>query len=355
MKIKDLTITIFYFFRFTASESVPNKWQERLVKQLWLQPHPHQNGVWHNEEKTRFMDMEETAEFKLIRVSLTRPRISSPNEWQLLGRQLIINHKTLSRQTAVTDFLGCSLLYWGLLKEPNPNAPYAWLRHIPVHEAIPAARAANLRCGRLWQVQTAQPHQPENIYGLLELSTQEDAINQQLIYHPAFWQAEAHHHAAQRAWHIWQTETQPELQATNENLHTFLEEVPLTTTNQPSRRQLEKLGQQYNTLQYYANTLVAVTKTINHNRQRYRELMTALLQVAKQGDLVVHVLMKWQEALETLKIEEQALLWLEKRIANSLHHYQMLSHISQQEITNRRLLWVMRLTALAWGIRAFSK
>lgn len=241
----------------------------------------------------------------------------------------------------LAGFSGCSLIYSGMMMDEHLPADVATvLAAIPVQESLPYPRHLNVRSGQLWQVQETIPgSRSENIYGLLLQSTHEEAITYQLLYHPAFWQAEAIYHELTQAWSFWKRTQQPigaqAIQQLEKGLAALLEPHYQSTLLDQQRGELNHC---LRVVQQHESTVYQLEEQIAAASQQYRILIKTFT-TAKSGNLLNALQHNWQDHRKQLVITSNYLRALQVQVTNSLA-YQYLLRLSPRHQTWLRLCWL---------------
>ncbi len=326
MNLQHATLTAYYFFS-AASTSGYLSWRDQTIERLGIQPQHQQANVWRNQIGTRLLDIEQTVEFILIRVSL-KEEDGPITLWRRLLQPLYAAHESLLTTPQSAHFLGCSLIYWGTVKEGNAIAVEKWQPHIPVEEGLPSPRLARFPFSQLWQLQKSQPaHRPESIYGLLTTQELETAVERYLIYHPSFWQAEAIRHRVNSRLGTWHEATQQANPITKLQQH--LQQLLATNSRSIPYQQLAQLGICYADFQTEFTALIALHRQIINDQQRYQTLMDSLLTAGESSSLKTAVLADWHQALTRIHLEEQAMAQLNNQVTCTLSYHQLLLSAQQ--------------------------
>lgn len=329
MQLQQAILTIFYFFPYMGDIET-RSWFHHFVERLLIKQQPRQRNVWRNESGSRLVDLEQSEDVSLIRVSLQDEKCGSVHLWQRLLKQYTHEHDIALGSEKRKPCFGCSMVYWGTSVETAlVNLDTMWLASIPVEEALPSPQSVSLRCASLWQLQNGQPEQPQEIiYGMLTTPDNKDAVYAQLIYHPAFWHAEAIRHQMNQQWHKWLYKWQVEgtliVSRLRGNLQQLLKaETPIAAT------ELTELGHCYADFQQYSAKTMTLQRQIVDAQQRYSELMNNLCVVKETSDLVTAVLYQWQQALTQLQLAEQINKQINDQL-NSTLHYQSILQVANE-------------------------
>lgn len=351
MMLHETGLVILYFFRreeierqvAAATPTAVEQWCQFLTAQLHLEPVSGQRQVWHHPQCPISLDVQHNSTFFLVRLALQATTQDTIPHWEQLYQHIYPTHETVFSQWAF-GFCGCTLIYSGIIKENDLVAVgLTTLDTIPVQESLPHPRHLNVRSGQLWQVQETIPDKrPENIYGLLVQPSQAEAIAYQLLYHPAFWQAEAIYHGFCTTWHHWEKTQRPigaqAIQQLEMRLASFLE-LPHQSIPLP---QLRELADYLLAVQQYETVLHLLQEQIAAAPQHYRALIDTLT-TTERGDLFDYLQDSWQDHREQLTVTMNHLHALRVQVTNGLV-YQQLLWLAQKNQRRLRPHW------LTWGM-----
>ena len=288
-------LVVLYFFTWaeiekqvaTAKPDAIGQWCQFLTGQLQLEPVPGQRQMWRHPWHPISLDVQRDLTNVMVRLVLRATTQDPSPHWGHLYDCIYSAHETIFRQM-LAGFSGCSLIYSGMMMDEHLPADVATvLAAIPVQESLPYPRHLNVRSGQLWQVQETIPGgRSENIYGLLLQPTHEEAITYQLLYHPAFWQAEAIYHELTQAWSYWKRTQQPigaqAIQQLEKGLAALLEPHCQSTLLDQQRGELNHC---LRVVQQHESTVYQLHEQIAAASQQYRILIKTFT-TAKSGNLL---------------------------------------------------------------------